>query len=165
MNSEIKKNKIWYLTLSAWLFWMVPVLGAETPTHFSADTMQCHKQSKDYVCTYRGNAKFEQGNNKLTAPKITTYQDMKHEIYQVIAEGEPARYHSENEKKKVVDANAKIIKFYPPRNFITFTHEAQIVENNTTFAGEYLEQDLTKKTIVSRPNDKVQTTILIPPQS
>lgn len=157
-------NEKWRLIIGCCLLWIMPALGAEVVTNFSSDSMQCSKKLTDYVCIYSGNAELVQGDNQLTAPKIVTYQNAKHEIYQVIAEGAPARYHTAD-AKKVVDANAKTIKFYPLKNFITFIDQAEIIENNTKFTGQYIDYDLTKKTIVSRPNDKIQTTIVIQPSS
>lgn len=151
------KYEKWCLMI---LCWFTSALGAPVPTQFSADAMQCSKKAADYVCVYSGNAEFVQGDGKLTAPKITTYQNVKHELYQVIAEGRPARYYAKD-KKKTVNAKAKIIKFYPLKNFIILINQAEIIENKTKFSGQYIEYDLTKKTIVSRPNDEIKTTIVI----
>jgi len=135
-------------------------LGAAKVMQFSADSMQCHKEHMNAICNYVGNAEIVQGQDKLTAPKITTYQNDKHEIYQVIAEGNPANYHTED-ATRIMNATAQVIKLYPLKNFAVFIGNAEVIDGKTKCDGEYLEYDMVKKTMISHPHKTNLTKILI----
>jgi len=144
------------------LWWSVAIAAHSEPAiTFSAHTMQCVKKSSEYICTYLGEAQLTQGKNELSGPKIVTYQNAQHEIYQIIASGDPARYHTQDDQR-IVDAKAQTIKLYPLKDFVLFIEQAEIIENGTKFDGPYIEYNIKKKTITSKPNTKMQTTIIIP---
>ena len=136
-------------------------MAAQTPTKFSADKAQCHQKKTDMICVYSGNAEFTQETNTLAAPTITTYQNAQHELYQIIAEGAPARYRTQDQTK-TMNAIAQTIKLYPPKNLALFIKDAEITQNGSQFRGQYLEYDMNKKTILSKPKNKSSTTIIIP---
>lgn len=144
------------------------------PAQFGADSAECSQQKNgETVCNYAGNAVFDQVDSHLTAPQIDVYRDLKGSIYQIIAFGGRAHFatkmqsQADGNQRKAVVADANSIKFLLPKSLVVFIGDAKIVRDGDIFTGPYIEYDVNKETILSKPigKDNLTTIILQPKKS
>ena len=150
---------------------------------YSSDVAECQQTEKaENICLYSGSASFIRGDEKLRAQKIAVYKDVNNQIYQIIAfgdkPGDRAYYDTlyapdekNNDKpdsapqdKKPVNAVANVIKLFHPKNTALFIGNARITRDHDNVTGSYIEYDIKKQTMLSRPDIGQQTTIVLYPK-
>lgn len=152
--------------------------------HFGSNTASCveiENHSKiDNICTYIGDASFDQGGSYLQAAKIVVYKDAPTGIiYQIIATGDSQKKafystfvalenqsaaNSDNKQQKI-SGFADTIKIFPVKNLVILLGNAEIDRGQDKFMGEYFEYDTQKETIFAKPANLGQTKMVIYPQN
>lgn len=176
-----RKNsyKIYFFILLLFAF----NIYADDLAQFGSNSAECSESTAqgkiDNICIYSGNAKFDQGEMHLYAPKITVYRDAPTNlIYQIIAYGDATTkafystvFTPENTAKATHDTGAKkikgvanLIKIFPPKNLVTLNGDAEITRENDKFDGEYFEYDIKKQTVLAKPALLGHTKMIIYPQ-
>lgn len=141
-------------------------LGSDSThsAYLSSDKAECRQ--KDLVCIYSGNVKFDQGSSHMEAPTLFIYRDKEVGIKNMVALGEPAKYHTISEESKApIDAQAKKIEFDPTKNLMFLTGLAEIDQEQNKFNSEYIKYDVTKQIIFSEPSANTITTIVLQPKA
>jgi lipopolysaccharide export system protein LptA len=129
----------------------------------TAKMAECQEES--LLCIYTGDAKFEQGDSFLNAPKISVYQNNTHRVEKILALGKPAHYHTTlKQNENPVSATANTIEIYPQKKIMILSGKAELQQKQNTFKGEHIEVDIQKKTILSLPAKNSLTTIFIQPE-
>lgn len=193
----LRANKLLTIFFYVMVIFALPVFASQQKNNqpkadlaqFGSDSAQC-LETEDHgkinnICTYSGNAKFDQGDMHLHAPKIVVYKDAPtNAIYQIIAFGDAKNkaYYStlftpenknnskpadtnETKIQKKISGFANIIKIFPPKNLITLTGDAEIDRESDKFDGEYFEYDTKKQTVFAKPSSLGQTKMVIYPNN
>lgn len=135
---------------------------------FKSDLAECSQQKKENICTYSGQAYFAQGDTKLWAPTITVYRDATNKIVKIIAKGDDdgnqGHYHSAPSQSEPLDAQADVIRLYPPKNLMVLEGHAQVTRKHDKMSGSYIEYDTSKQTVFTKPAASERTTIILYPK-
>lgn len=122
------------------------------------------------VGVYRHDVKIDQGSTHITGETITTRNDANNKIEEAIVEGGPeilAHYWTLPEADKPeLHAKAKIIQFYPQKQYAILIGNASITQGNNSIQGQRIEYDIKKqllKSVNESGSKAARTTIVIEP--
>lgn len=133
------------------------------PAHFEADDVNLNH--KTGLTVFTGHVKVDQGTTHLIADKLTVYKGPEGKVTKVIAVGQLARYTTLPDKqKKVMDAFAKTIEYYPKEKKAVLLGQGTITQGSNTFKGEHIIYDLAQQTVTSLPTAGSKSVLILQPQ-
>lgn len=136
----------------------------EQAIHISAD--QATRDEKAGLTTYTGNVEFVQGTLRITADKITIYQQQEG-AGKIVAIGKPARLQQKPEiDKELMRAHADTIEYYEEEDRVHLQTNAQIEQGGSRVTGKTIDYFIAKELVkadsdASQKNSRVN--IVIPP--
>lgn len=117
--------------------------------HIKADTtIYNYKKGQNY---FEGHVQIDQGTTHVTADRLTTRTNDKHKIQEAIAYGVSDLAHfwtTPKEGEQVVDAHARIIKFYPLTLNATLQGEVTVAQGENNFQGQLIHYNMNDQTII-----------------
>lgn len=117
--------------------------------HINANTtIYNYKKGLNY---FEGNVKIDQGTTHVTADRLTTKANDKHEIEEAIAYGVHDLAHFwtlAKEGQPVINAHARIIKFYPLTSNATLQGEVFVTQGENNFQGQLIHYNMKDQTII-----------------
>jgi lipopolysaccharide transport protein LptA len=93
----------------------------------------------------------DQGTTHVTADRLTTKTNDKHQIQEAIAYGISDLAHfwtTPAAGEQVVNAHAKIIKFYPITSNATLQGEVTVAQGENNFQGQLIHYNMNDQTII-----------------
>ena len=121
---------------------------------------------KTGVYTYEGHVKINQGTTQLLADRVITKSDIHHKMQEAVAYGLTtlAEYSTvPKEGDQPMQAQAKIIRFYPPKSLIELENTVLVKQGENSFQGPFITYNI-KDQIVTAPQSKNgHATIIIEP--
>jgi len=117
---------------------------------------------------YEGHVKIDQGETHLTADRVTTQNDSRHKMEEAIAYGDaekPAHYSTiPKAGDPPFHADAKIIRFYPPKSIVILEGDVSVKQNNNSFHGPLIVYNIKDQTVSTPATKQGQATIVIEPK-
>ena len=117
--------------------------------HIKADTtIYNYKKGINY---FEGHVIVDQGTTHVTADRMTTRTNDKHQIQEAIAYGINELAHfwtTPRQGEQVVNAHAKIIKFYPVTSNATLQGEVFVTQGGNNFQGQLIHYNMNDQTII-----------------
>jgi lipopolysaccharide export system protein LptA len=104
---------------------------------------------------FEGHVKADQGTTHITAEKMTTKNNDKHEIEEIIAYGDKETAHYWTIPKLndlAMHAYAKIIKFYPNKSNVILQNKVMVKQGENNFRGELVLYNMKEETIIMPPS-------------
>ncbi len=112
----------------------------KSATKLSANSAICKRQNNENICTYSGNAKFNQGITNLRAEQITVYRVPDGKITKIVASGERSHYSTViDNNQKPVDADASLITLYPDKSLMVLEGNGQVIAGQDKYSGPHIE--------------------------
>lgn len=141
----------------------IPKLDSKQPVQIVADHASFdHKLG---VAVYEGNVYVKQGSRNLTADKLTLKRDAKNRIKVMVATGNPARFHSQqNPSKAPGSGSANIIKYYPQLDKVDLFEHAKLMQNGDTITGPTLSYNFVTEVLQSKSSKLERTTVILQPK-
>ena len=105
---------------------------------------------KTGVTSFEGHVKINQGTTHITADRVTTKTNLKHQIQEAIAYGiqQPAHYWALLKTgNPEVQASANIIKFFPLATNVTLEKNVRIMQGENSFEGQLIIYNRHEQTI------------------
>lgn len=105
---------------------------------------------KNGLNVFEGHVKIDQGSTHITADKLITKTNAQHKIEEATAYGyqELAHYWTTpKEGEPVMDAKAKIIKYYPLQANITLEQDVHLSQGDNHFQGEIIHYNSNDQTV------------------
>lgn len=136
----------------------------EQAIHISAD--QAIRDEKAGLTTYTGSVEFVQGTLRITADKITIYQQ-REGAGKVIATGKPARLQQRPEiDKELMHAHADTIEYYEKEDRVHLQTNAQIEQGGSKVTGKTIDYFISKELVkadsdANQENSRV--VVVLPP--
>ena len=118
------------------------------------------------VNIYEGNVKIDQGTTHLSADRVTTKNNQQHKILEAIAYGtkQLAKYTTiPKPGDPVLEAQAKIIKFYPPSETIVLEGDVIVTQGENSFHGPTIIYNMKDQTVTAPASKTGRATIIIDP--
>lgn len=116
--------------------------------HIKADTsIYNYKKGINF---FEGNVKVDQGSTHVTADRLTTKSNSKHQIEEAIAYGVDKLAHFWTTPKpgqQIINAEAKIIKFYPISLNATLQGNVVVTQGENNFHGQLIHYNMNEQTI------------------
>lgn len=146
-------------TLFLWLS-MLPWLGMALPNHeeqiihIVADSSTFNYKTRFNI--YQGNVRVDQGVSHITAERLTTQSNSKHQLEEAIAYGNNtlAEYWTiPRSNDKPLHAKAKTIKLYPLKSLIILEGDVIVSQGESSFHGPFIIYNI-KDQIVTAPASK-----------
>jgi lipopolysaccharide export system protein LptA len=136
----------------------------EQAIHISAD--QATRDEKAGLTTYTGSVEFVQGTLRITADKITIYQELEG-AGKIVAIGKPARLQQKPEiDKELMHAHAQTIEYHEKEDRIHLQTNAQIEQGGSKVTGKTIDYFISKE-LVKADSDASQESsrvnVIIPP--
>lgn len=117
--------------------------------HITANTtIYNYKKGVNY---FEGNVQIDQGTTHVTADRLTTRANEKHQIEEVIAYGvhDLAHYWTlAKQNQPIINAHARIIKFYPLTSNATLQGEVFVTQGENNFQGQLIHYNMKDQTII-----------------
>ncbi len=117
--------------------------------HITADaTIYNYKKGVNY---FEGHVQIDQGTTHVTADRLTTKLNDRHQIQEVIAYGTKELAHFWTLPKPdelVVNAHAKIIKYYPLTLNATLQDTVRVTQGENNFQGQLIHYNMNDQTII-----------------
>lgn len=109
-------------------------------TKLSSNSAICKSKNKENICSYLGDAKFNQGVTNLQAEQITIYRIPGGKINKIVASGKHSHYSTvmDNDKKPV-NADANLITLYPDKSLMILDGDGQVTAGQDKYAGPHIE--------------------------
>lgn len=121
----------------------------KAPLHIKADTtILNYKKGTKY---FEGHVMIDQGTTHVTADRLTTKENDKHQIEEAIAYGITDLAHFSTLPKtgdELVNAHAKIIKFYPITQNATLVGDVIVMQGENNFHGQLIHYNMNEQTII-----------------
>lgn len=137
----------------------------EHPMRISADSTLINYKTGVY--TYEGNVKIKQGTTQLIADRLVTKSDTKHKMQEGVAYGlkQLAEYSTiPKEGDKLLHAQAKIIRFYPPQSIVVLENNVIVTQGENSFQGKYITYNIKDQIVTAPSTHKGRATIIIEPE-
>lgn len=116
--------------------------------HIKADSsIYNYKQGINY---FEGHVKVDQGTTHVTADRLTTKSNNKHQVEEAVAYGVKKLAHFWTTPKpgqQVINAEAKIIKFYPLVLNATLQGNVVVTQGSDNFHGQLIHYNMSEQTI------------------
>lgn len=117
--------------------------------HIKADTtIYNYKKGMNY---FEGHVQIDQGTTHVTADRLTTKTDEKHQIQEAVAYGVSDLAHFWTLPKlgqQVINAHARIIKFYPITSNATLQGAVVVTQGENVFQGQLIHYNMNDQTII-----------------
>lgn len=117
--------------------------------HITADTtIYNYKSGINY---FEGHVIIDQGTTHVTADRLTTKNDTAHRIQEAVAYGVNDLAHFWTTPKNgeaVINAKAKVIKFYPLTSNTTLQGEVEVMQGQNNFHGQLIHYNMNDQTII-----------------
>jgi lipopolysaccharide export system protein LptA len=136
----------------------------EQAINISAD--QATRDEKTGLTTYTGSVEFVQGTLRITADKITIYQQ-REGAGKIVATGEPAHLQQKPEiHKELMRAQANTIEYYEEEDRVHLRTNAQIEQEGSRVTGKTIDYFISEELVkagsdASQENSRVN--VVIPP--
>lgn len=144
---------VFYVLAAAAVTFSVPAYCLQEDSkemmHIKADTtIYNYKKGLNY---FEGHVQIDQGTTHVTADRLTTKTNDKHQIQEAIAYGISDLAHfwtTPAAGEQVVNAHAKIIKFYPITSNATLQGEVTVAQGENNFQGQLIHYNMNDQTII-----------------
>ena len=143
--------------------WGLPT-DKEQSIHISAD--QAMRDEKTGLTTYTGSVEFVQGTLRITADKISIYQQSEG-AGKIVAKANPARLQQKPQiDKELMHAHAQTIEYFEEQDRIHLENDAQIEQGGSKVTGKTIDYFISKELVkaesdASQENSRVN--VVIPP--
>jgi lipopolysaccharide export system protein LptA len=150
---------------------LFPVAALALPTD-SEQPLKIVSDSSVYdyktgVKIYEGNVQVDQGSTHLSADKVTTKNNAKHQIDEATAYGEKklAEYTTTpKEGDTLFRAKAKIIKFNPETMVVTLEGNVVVTQGENSFHGPLIVYNMKEQTVNAPASKSGRATVVIEPK-
>lgn len=118
---------------------------------------------KNGLNDFEGNVQIDQGSTHITADKLITKSNNRHQLQEAIAYGLSDLAHFWTTPKPgtlPVNAKAKIIKFYPLTNNATLEGDVHVTQGENHFQGQLIHYNMKDETIIV-PETKHGSAVLV----
>ena len=113
-------------------------------TTLSSDSAECKYQGNKTICSYIGNAKFNQKTMTLQADKITINQE-KNKLEKIVASGKNSNYSSGVDSKQQISASADLITIDPNKNTMVLKNNGRLVIGKDKYSGPHITYKFKEK--------------------
>jgi lipopolysaccharide export system protein LptA len=117
--------------------------------HVTADTtIYNYHNGTNY---FEGHVLIDQGTTHLTADKLTTKNNSKHQIEEAVAYGVKELAHFWTIPKQgepIMNAHANVIKFYPMTLNVTLQGHVRVTQGGNNFQGQLIHYNMNDQTII-----------------
>jgi len=117
--------------------------------HIKADaTIYNYKKGMNY---FEGHVQIDQGTTHVTADRLTTKLNDRHQIQEAIAYGAQELAHfwtAPKQDEPIVNAHAKVIKYYPQTLNATLQGDAYVTQGENNFQGQLIHYNMNDQTII-----------------
>ena len=117
--------------------------------HITADsTIYNYRNGVNY---FEGHVLIDQGTTHLTADRLTTKANVKHEIQEAVAYGVGELAHFWTVPRlgePIVHAHAKVIKFYPLTLNASMQGDVIVTQGENNFQGQLIHYNMSDQTII-----------------
>lgn len=123
---------------------------------------------KNGMNVFEGHVKVDQGTTHITADKLITKTNSQHKIEEATAYGfqDLAHYWTlPKEGEPVLDARAKVIKYYPIQANITLEQNVQVKQGENSFQGELIHYNSKDQTVTVPASTKGRAVLVYNPDS
>lgn len=135
----------------------------DQPAYISANTADLNQKSG--VNVFSGNVVITQGSTKITANKITTYDNAVHKISKAIAIGTPATYETLPKKgDKLFEASAETIEYFPSKNQVVLIGNGKLQQGGSVLQSDYIVYNQLTGQLITKLYNKSRTTITLQPK-
>ncbi len=123
--------------------------------------------------TYQHDVKIDQGSTHIRGEKVITQNDSNNKLEAIIIDGTQSKKASYETKmdvnKPLLIASANRIQYFPQKNYVILTGNANIVQGDNSIQGEYIEYDVKQQrmratAVENDKGEKTRTTIIIKPE-
>lgn len=104
-----------------------------------SDSAICRRINAENICTYYGNARFNQGTTNLQAEQIAIYKKAGKKIHKMIASGKKSHYSATLENKQKIDATADSITIYLEESMMILEGNGAVVIGEDKYSGPYIK--------------------------
>jgi len=126
------------------------------------DSDSAEMNYKTRIATFNGNVRANDKNSTLTADKAIAHRNKNRQISRVIAYGNLAHYRTiTSPKKPPLHAQAKIIKYYPPKHEVVLLDHAFARQGADTIRSPVIHYNTLKRVLHSTASKKGPTHIMI----
>lgn len=134
--------------------------------HIKADSQELNYNTG--INSYSGNVQIDQGTTHLNAARVVTKNNNQHKIQEAIAYGdkELAKYTTiPKTGDAVMQAEAKIIKFYPLKATIVMEGNVIVTQGENSFHGPTIIYNIKEQTVSVPASETGGATITIEPDN
>ena len=144
---------------------------AKQPITISAETVSVNRSTGEGI--YQHDVKIDQGSTHIRGEKVTTNNDGHNKLAKITIEGQrlkKASYETQMDANKpVLIASANIIYYFPQKNYVILTGDANIVQGDNSIQGEHIEYDIKAQrmratAVENNKGEKTRTTLIIKPE-
>lgn len=121
---------------------------------------------KEGTSVFEGNVIVDQGTTHITADKLTTKNNAKHEIQEAIAYGKQHLVHYWTLPKigdAELHAHAKIIRYYPIESHVTLEKEVVVTQKENSFRGDVIHYSMNDQNITVPPTKNGRAILIYNP--
>ena len=160
----MNRNKLAALLTIALLNNTATALESDVDQPIHVSSVKQHAKMKTNTVSFIEEVLLTQGSIKITADKLTVIRGTKpnHEI--MIAEGNVATFHQQQDDGKVLDAEAKTIRYDVAQGKITLTKKAQVQQLDSKITGTkiiyFIETEELNVTTDQANEERVKTVFL-----
>jgi lipopolysaccharide export system protein LptA len=115
---------------------------------------------------YEGHVIIHQGSTRLTADRVITRNGSNHKLEEATAYGlnKLAEYTTTpNIGDPLMHAQAKVIRFYPPRSTVMLENLVKVTQGENSFHGELIIYNMKDQTVTAPATKNGHATIIIEP--
>jgi lipopolysaccharide export system protein LptA len=135
---------------------------ASRPIEINSDTAEF--DDKLGTAKHFGHVLMNQGSRHLEAETLIIERNAANKIEKITAIGRPAQFKTQLDfEKPALDATADTLVFYPEKQTLYLTKNAQVMQDNHRVEGNRLIYFLATKKLISEFTADKRTTVIIPP--
>lgn len=165
---KLARRLLLIFTLLMGLLSISYALKTDTKSKLIITSDSYFRNYKTGIDIFVGNVKADQGTTHLTADKLVTKSNPQHEMNIATAYGNatPAHYWTTpNPKDPIMNAYAKIIKFYPATGDVVLQTNVTVKQGENNFTGELVIYNNTDQTITVPSANKSRAKIIYTPDA
>lgn len=154
------------------LFLLLPLFSFSWPLHaqpkdskplmyITADSSQYNYRMRE--TWFEGNIRLDQGETHLIADRLITKKNHQNKIQEALAFGlrQPAHYWAHHKNGKILQAYAKLMKFYPLESRIILEGDVLVTQGENRFQGQIIIYNIKLQTITVPPTKNSRATFVI----
>lgn len=148
---------------------IVSALSSDQPgrLQIKADSSLLNLKANSTI--YQGHVTVDQGCTHITAEKLITQTNTKHQLQEAIAYGTTGNlvhyWTLPKPHDKPLHGWALVIKYYPQRSMVYFMGDAKLTQGDNTFKGPNIYYNLKKGIVFSPSSSKGRSTITLSPNT